>query len=76
MRFVNAQTVHEPNLVAGNELCSVGVIRFIAFVGAVVIEGDAAIALGEFRHLEFRGVEQADQARNENEGRALVAPLT
>jgi hypothetical protein len=64
------------NLATGNELGSVGVLRFVAVVGVVVIEGDATIPLGEFPPLEFPGVEQADQARNENEGRALVATLT
>ena len=41
--------------------------------GAAVVEGNAAVALGKLRELEFPGIEQADQAGNEQERRALPA---
>jgi hypothetical protein len=38
-----------------------------------VVEGNTAVAFREFRYLEFPSVENADKARDEDEGRALSA---
>ena len=76
MRLVDAERVQQRDRVARDQPASYSrVRRLVAVARAAVVEGDAAIALGELRDLEFPGIEQPDQSRDEQEGRPLPALL-
>ena len=62
VRLVDAERVHQADHVARNHLGGVAARRLVAVAGAAVIEGDAAIALGELRDLEVPGVQQSRPA--------------
>ena len=70
MRPVDAERVHEADHVARDDLGGIAERRLVAVAGAAVVEGDAAVALGELGDLVFPGVQETGEARNEDERRA------
>src|SRR5262249_48240884 len=75
VRLLDAEGVHERHRIPGNRPRRVAVLGLVAVAGPAVVEGNAAVALGELGDLEFPGVEQPHKPRDEDEGRSRATLL-